>query len=51
MILLADSSKVGNVHFRKFASLGDVDTLIMDRGLSEDDEKILRAAVRDLILV
>ena len=51
VILLADSSKVGIVHLRKFASLGDVDTLIMDRGIKAEDEKALRSSVGELILV
>ena len=51
VILLADSSKVGNIHFRKFASLSDADTLIMDRNLSPDEEKLLSASVRELLLV
>ena len=51
VILLADSSKVGNIHFRKFAALSDVDTLIMDRSLSTDDEKLLGSSVRNFLLV
>lgn len=51
VILLSDSSKVGNVHLRNFAVLSDVDTLIMDRDLTPEDEKALCSAVGNLILV
>lgn len=50
-ILLADSSKVGNVHLRKFASLSDVDTLIMDRDVPPEYEAVLRSSVNNLVLV
>lgn len=51
VILLADSSKMGNVQLRKFASLSEIDTLIMDDGLSAEDREKLRSAVGNLILV
>ena len=51
IILLADSSKVGSVHLRKFASLSEIDTLIMDHELQPEDEQMLRASVSELILV
>ena len=51
VILLADSSKIGNVHLRHFASLSDVNTLIMDRDLTPEDEIAMRSAVGNLILV
>ena len=51
IILLSDSSKIGNVHLRKFASLSDVDTLIMDQNLTAEEEQMLSASVRNLILV
>ena len=51
IILLSDSSKIGNVHLRKFASLSDVDTLIMDQNLTAEEEQMLSSSVRNLILV
>ena len=51
VILLADSSKIGHVHLRKFASLSDIDTLIMDKIISADEEKKLRTEIHNLILV
>ena len=51
VVLLADSSKMGKVQLRKFASLSDVDTLIMDDGVDETDREKLRTAVGELILV
>ncbi len=51
VILLADSSKFGNVHLRRFASLSDVDTLITDREISAENEQKLRAMVKNLQLV
>ena len=50
VILLADSSKVGIVHLKKFASLSDVDTLIMDRNLTPEVEQMLRSSIKNLIL-
>lgn len=37
VVLLADSTKSGQGHFARFGSLGDVDLLITDTGLSEDE--------------
>lgn len=51
IILLSDSSKIGNVHLRKFASLSDVDTLIMDQNLTAEEEQMLSSSVRNLVLV
>lgn len=51
IILLSDSSKIGNVHLRKFASLGDIDTLIMDQNLTAEEEQMLSSSVRNLVLV
>ena len=51
IILLLDSSKIGNVHLRKFASLSDVDTLIMDQNLTAEEEQMLSSSVRNLVLV
>ena len=51
VILLSDSSKIGNVHLRKFASLEDVDTLIMDKNLTPEAEKMLRSSIKNLVLV
>ncbi len=51
VILLADSSKVGSVHLRKFAALGDIDLLIMDQGITPEDEEMLQASIKNLIFV
>ena len=51
VILLADSSKLGNVHLRKFASLSDVDTLVMDRDITPEYEAALRASIKNVVLV
>ena len=34
-VVLADHTKIGNDHFAKFGSLGDIDTLITDSGLDD----------------
>lgn len=51
VILLADSSKVGGVHLRKFASLSDIDLLIMDHEIDPENEKMLQNKIRNLIFV
>ena len=51
VILLADSSMIGGVHLRKFASLSDIDLLIMDHGIDPENERMLRESVKNLILV
>ena len=51
VILLSDSSKLGNVHLRKFASLSDVDTLVMDRDIPPEYETALRASIKNVVLV
>lgn len=51
VILLADSSKAGSVHLRKFADLTDIDTLITDRALSRDYKQTLEQQIPTLITV
>lgn len=51
IILLSDSSKLHHVDFQKFASLEQIDTLIMDSDLSDEDSDKLKNSVKNLILV
>ena len=51
VILLADSSKIGSVHLRKFASLSDIDLLIMDHDVDPETEQMLQDSFKNLILV
>lgn len=51
VILLADSSKLGHVDFRKFADLSQVDIFITDDSVSEEDTKLLRTRVKELMVV
>ena len=50
-ILLADSSKIGQVGFQKFADLSKIDIMITDNGLSKSDRTFLEKHIRTLILV
>lgn len=43
VVLLADSQKFGQEHFARFGSLGRVDLLITDRGLSTGDARAIEA--------
>jgi DeoR family fructose operon transcriptional repressor len=43
VILLADSTKVGQDHFARFGDLSHVDLLITDTGLSSDDARLIEA--------
>ncbi|MGW3246498.1 DeoR/GlpR family DNA-binding transcription regulator [Streptomyces sp. NPDC001070] len=41
VVLLADSSKLGQSHFARFGGLADVDLLITDEGLSPEDARAI----------
>ncbi|MBB1255840.1 DeoR/GlpR transcriptional regulator [Streptomyces sp. OF3] len=43
VVLLADSSKLGQEHFARFGHLDQVDLLITDTGLSKDDARAIEA--------
>jgi DeoR family transcriptional regulator, fructose operon transcriptional repressor len=43
-VLLADHTKVGNVHLARFARLDDIDTIITDSGIDPVDAEQLRSA-------
>ncbi|MGW8064687.1 DeoR/GlpR family DNA-binding transcription regulator [Streptomyces ziwulingensis] len=49
VVLLADSSKHGQEHFARFGSLGDVDLLITDSGLSPDDATAIERAGTEVV--
>jgi DeoR family fructose operon transcriptional repressor len=43
-VLLADHTKVGNVHLARFARLDDIDTIVTDSGIDPMDAEQLRSA-------
>lgn len=51
VILLADSSKMHQVNFQKFADLEQMDVLIMDDALSDEDVQSLKHKIKNVILV
>ena len=51
VILLADSSKIGEIGFQKFADLSDIDILITDNGISDAAAKKLRKQISEVIVV
>ena len=51
VILLADSSKFGQVGFQKFADLSQVDLLITDSGIRKKDQKALLKKISRVITV
>lgn len=51
VILLADSSKFGAVKSTHFADLSDIDTIISDKGLSEEWQEYIEEIGINLILV
>ena len=51
VILLADSSKIGQICFQKFADLSEIDIMITDRGISSEDKTMLEKKIGKLILV
>ena len=51
VILLADSSKIGQVGFQKFADLSQVDLLITDSGIRKKDQKALQKKISRVITV
>ena len=51
VILLADSSKIGQVGFQKFADLSQVDLLITDSGIRKKDQKALLKKISRVITV
>ena len=51
VILLSDSSKMHQIHLRKFADFEDISLLIMDQDLSDDTAVQLRKCISNLILV
>lgn len=50
IILLADSSKLHQVNFQKFADLEQIDILVMDSALSANDTMLLENSVKRLII-
>ena len=50
VILIADSSKVGETRFQRFANLSDIDIMVTDTGLSADDQAALRSCIGELIV-
>ncbi len=50
LVVLADHTKVGVIGFSTIAHLDDVDVLIVDDGLSADDEALLHDNVKKLVL-
>ena len=50
VILLTDSSKIGEIGFQKFADLSDIDILITDSGISEDALKKLRKQIPEVVI-
>ena len=51
VILLTDSSKIGEIGFQKFADLSDIDILITDNGISDAALKKLRKQISEVIVV
>lgn len=51
VIVLADSSKVGNDQFARFAGLDDVDAVITDAGMSLTDREAISAAGPEVVVV
>ena len=51
IILLTDSSKIGEIGFQKFADLSDIDILITDNGISDAALKKLRKQISEVIVV
>jgi DeoR family fructose operon transcriptional repressor len=43
-VLLADHTKVGNVHLARFARLDDIDTIVTDSGIDPMDAEQLRSS-------
>ena len=48
-VLLADHTKIGDVHFAKFAELSDIDVVISDTGLDDRMVAQLRAAGPEVV--
>ncbi|RSO27917.1 D-beta-D-heptose 1-phosphate adenosyltransferase [Streptomyces sp. WAC 06725] len=49
VVLVADSSKFGQVHFARFGGLDDVDLLVTDTGLSPDDALAIERAGTEVV--
>jgi DeoR family fructose operon transcriptional repressor len=50
VVVLTDSSKIGQEHTVSFARLTDVDVLVTDAGIAEDDHKALDAAGVEVVV-
>lgn len=50
VILLMDSSKIGEIGFQKFADLNDIDILITDSGIRESALKKLRKQIPEVVI-
>lgn len=50
VVVLADSSKVGNDQFARFAMLGDVDVVVTDSGLDPADRLAIAAAGPEVVV-
>lgn len=50
VILITDSSKIGETRFQKFADLSEIDVLITDSGAKDDDIAALRSNIGQLII-
>lgn len=50
VILITDSTKIGETRFQKFADLSEIDILITDSGAKQDDIASLRSIVGQLII-
>lgn len=51
VILLCDSTKMGQVCFQKFAELSEVDYLVMDNGLKSDERNALTQLIDKVVFV
>ena len=43
VVVLSDSSKIGEEQLVRFAELSDIDVLVTDDGISDDDRRALEA--------
>lgn len=51
VILLADSSKIGEIGFQKFADLSDIDIFITDSGITDAERKKLQKQISEVVIV
>jgi DeoR family fructose operon transcriptional repressor len=50
VVVLADSSKYGQDHFARFATLDDIDVVVTDAGLDESAQALLRDAGPEVVV-